>query len=351
MPRCYCVVVVIAAGAALPGLACADLIVSTATEGGTVRRFTDSGGAMLGEFQPYGPGFTGGVRIAAGRVNLDLVDDLVTAPGPGAAPQVKVFDGFSGGPIRNFLAYDGGFSGGVYVAAGDVNGDSRADIITGAGAGAGPHVKAFSGANGSELSSFFAYGGSVTNGVSVAAGDVDGDGFADLISGVGAGAGPHVKAFRADAFELRSFFAFGGGFTGGVRVASGDVNGDTVDDFIVGAGPGGNGHVMVFDGLTLDVRMSFFAYGANFDGGVSVAAGDIDGDGNADIITGALAAPGGTVAPHVKVFRGGNGDVLSSFLAYDGDFTGGVEVGYFVPAPGAAGVVLLVVGGLARRRR
>ena len=48
--------------------------------------------------------------------------------------------------IRNFFAYDPSFLGGVFVGAGDYNQDGKADILTGAGAGGGPHVEVFSGA-------------------------------------------------------------------------------------------------------------------------------------------------------------------------------------------------------------
>jgi hypothetical protein len=58
----------------------------------------------------------------------------------------------------------------VNVAAGDLNGDGRADVIAGAGPGGGPHVKAFSGVDGSAFASFDAYAPSVSEGVLVAAG-------------------------------------------------------------------------------------------------------------------------------------------------------------------------------------
>ncbi|HTW97055.1 MAG TPA: hypothetical protein VMD74_05355, partial [Candidatus Methylomirabilis sp.] len=70
------------------------------------------------------------------------------------------------------------------------------------------------------------------------------------------------------------------------------------------------------------VQGQFFAYGQSFHGGVSVAAGDIDSDGLAEIVTG--AGPGG--GPHVRVFKL-DGSVIDSFYGYDINFTGGVNVG------------------------
>jgi hypothetical protein len=167
--------------------------------------------AALWTHASFAQSFQGGVRVAAGDVNSDGVADIITAAGPGGGPHVKVFDGRSGGELRSFFAYDPAFKGGVFVAAGDVNGDGRADIVTGAGAGAGPHVKVFDGATGAELRSFMAYGPAFTGGVFVAAGDVNGDGAADIITGAGAGGGPHVKVFDGKTgAELKSYFPFGG---------------------------------------------------------------------------------------------------------------------------------------------
>ena len=116
-------------------------------------------------------------------------------------------------------------------------------------------------------------------GVSVTLGDVNGDGVADVIVGAGPGGAPHVKVFNGtDLSELASFFAFDPNFTGGVYVAAGDVTGDSLDDIIVGAGVGANGHVKIFDAQDSQLVSSFFAFGADFNGGVRVAAIDLDGD-------------------------------------------------------------------------
>src|SRR5438477_54410 len=83
----------------------------------------------------------------------------------------------------------------VRGASADVDADGFADIVVGAGAGGGPHVQVVSGATGAGLASFFAYSTAFTGGVQVAAGDIDGDGKADIITGAGAGGGPHVQVF------------------------------------------------------------------------------------------------------------------------------------------------------------
>src|SRR5262249_36478306 len=160
-----------------------------------------------------------------------------------------------------------------------------------------------------------------------------------LVTGAGMGGGPHLRVFNATTGqEILGFFPYPPGFTGGVRVALGDVNGDGVADVITGAGPGGSPHVQVFDGATL-LRgqivplYSFLAYPAGFSGGVFVAGADLDGDGKADIITG--AGPGG--GPHVRVFDGATGGPLAipvgSFFPHDPAFTGR---GFLARAPRAA---------------
>ena len=136
------------------------------------------------------------MSVATADLTGDAVPDLVTGPGPGGAPNVRVIDGKTGqtvpGPLGSFYAYDPSFTGGVRVAVADVNGDGTPDIITGAGPGGGPHVKVFNGKDFSLMYSFFAYDPSFTGGVLVTAGDVDGDGKADVITGAGPGGGPHV---------------------------------------------------------------------------------------------------------------------------------------------------------------
>ncbi len=275
-------------------------------------------------FMAYATNFRGGVNVATGDVTGDGYDDIVTAPGAGGGPDIKVYNGVTGQLVREFLAYEAGFTGGVRVATGDINGDGKADIITGAGTGGGPLVKVFSGSTGQLLSMFMAYDPSFRGGVSVSAGDVSGDGRADIVTGAGIGGGPHVKAFDGRSLkEFRSFFAYDPSFRGGVTVAAGDTNGDGKADIITGAGPGGGPNVRVYDGGTMALLQNFYAQSASYTGGVCVGCADLNGDGKADIITG--AGPG--ARSQVVGLNGQTLSTLVNFTAYDPSFTGGVNIG------------------------
>jgi uncharacterized repeat protein (TIGR01451 family) len=301
-------------------------LVAVAPESGfapVVRVFDYTSGTERFRIMAYDQNFLGGVNVAIGDVTGDGIPDIITGAGPGGGPHVEVFDGSNGALVYSFMAYDPSFRGGVFVAAGDVNGDGRADIITGAGAGGGPHVEVFSGADLSLLHTFMAYSPSFTGGVRVAAGDVTGDGRADIITGAGAGGGPHVEVFDGPTGQLvRTFMAYDASFVGGVFVAAGDVNGDGRADIITGAGAGGGPHVKVFDGNSLAVMQSFFAFDPTFTGGVTVGACQADGDGRADLVVGTQQGPA-----RVRILNGLTLAELDGFFAFDPRIDSGVAVG------------------------
>jgi hypothetical protein len=286
--------------------------------GPEVKVYDAASGTLKLDFMAYDPHFLGGVRVAVGDVTGDGVPDVFTAPGPGGGPDIRVFDGVTGTLVREFLAYSAYFLGGVYVATGDVTGDGVADIVTGADAGGGPQVNVYSGRNGSLVRAFMAYIPFFTGGVRVAVGDVEGTGQADIIAGPGAGGGPDVRLFSgATGALLREWLAFGPFFQGGVYVAAGDVNGDGKADIITGAGPSGSPNIVVFSGTDGSVLENFLAFGPFFTGGVRVgfAAG-----------AGILAGAGPSGGPELAAF-GTGAALLDAVFAYDPAFSGGIFVG------------------------
>src|SRR5262249_23102523 len=241
--------------------------------------------------------FTGGVRVATGDVTGDGVADIIAGKGPGGGSQVRVFNGVTGAPLSgtlgSFSAYRAGATSGVYVEAGAVNGDGKADILTGTEQGAAPLVKIFSGVDGSLITSFTV--GSGTTGVRVAAGDVNGDGLADIVTGEGPGGVPRVCVFDGySRAELYDFFAYEYAFRGGIYVSASDITGDGKADIVVGPGAGRAPEVRAFHGADTAYLAKFVAFDPTFTGGVRVGTVDADGDGRADIVA-AAGAPGNQV--------------------------------------------------------
>ncbi len=243
-------------------------------------------GAEVYSRTPFG---APGTAVAA-DFNGDGVPDLLAGAGPGAGPHVKLIDGATGAELFSFYAFDETFLGGVNVATADIDGDGRLDMIVAASPGAGPHVKVFSGATGAELRSYFAFDERFAVGVNVAGGDFDGDGFGDIIAGAGPGAGPHVKVFSGrTGLELASFYAFAEDFHGGVFVGAADFDRDGRVDIIAGAGPDGEPLVRVYVGSTLFAEATV---GDPFSThGVRVAGRDANGDGIVDLIATIPAEP------------------------------------------------------------
>jgi hypothetical protein len=300
------------------------LAVGAGPGGGPQVNVFTAGGALKFSFFAYDPSFAGGVNVATGDVTGDGVPDVITGAGPTGGPQVNVYDGHTGKLLTSFFAYDPSFTGGVTVAVGDLTGGGVGEIVTGAGPGGGPNVRVFSAA-GALLSSFFAYDAAFTGGVNVAAGDVNGDGKAEVVTGPAVAGGPNVRVFTAGGGLLSSFFAYDPNYAGGVTVAAGDVNGDGRAEIVTGPGDGPGTLARVFNGATGQPlgAVAAFPDPAGFTTGVRVGVADLNGDGRDDLVFG--AGPG--APPRLRAVDALTGLALADRDAYDPAFLGGVAVG------------------------
>ena len=153
-----------------------------AAQGGApyVRMYTENLEPVTDAFHAYDPRFLGGVNVAVGDLDGDGSPDIATGAGPGGGPHVRVFNK-DRAVMAQYFAYDQRFRGGVYVAMGDVDGDGAQEIVTGPGFGGGPHVRVWN-ARAQVKNQFFAFDSAKRGGARVSVGDIDGDGRYEILA-------------------------------------------------------------------------------------------------------------------------------------------------------------------------
>ena len=287
-----------------------------------VKVYSSDFSQIKAEFLAYLESFHGGVSIAVGDINGDGEKEIITGAGPTGGPHVRIYNAQGEWTEQEFFAYSTSFRGGISVAAGDINGDGIDEIITGAGPGGGPQVRVFN-QTGAPVLQFYAYDQNFRGGVKVATGDVNGDGKDEIICGPVSVGGPHLRVFGQDGQPTEwEIFAFSKDFRGGLNIATGDVNGDGRDE--IGVCPAGDAQAwckiyQYDDHATILAQWNSFG---TAECGAGIAMADLTGNSKAEVIVG--AGPGG--GPHVRVFdQKGEWIGLDTF-AYHANFTGGLRL-------------------------
>ncbi len=181
---------------------------------------------------PYGNNFKGRLSFAVFDFNKDGSQEIIIVPLTSGGPQVVIYSQTGKKLSSGFFAFDKDFRGGVNIAAGDVDGDGKGEIIVTPAKNLAPTVKIFS-EKGTLVGSFLAYDKNFRGGVNVSVGDLNQDGRSELVTGA-ASSGPHIRIFTSTGKLLGQFMAYDPKIGGGVRVMVSDSDGDGKAEILAG---------------------------------------------------------------------------------------------------------------------
>jgi hypothetical protein len=213
----------------------------------------------------------------------------------GKDAKVQIYDA-ARNQLASFYAFSAAddFYAGVDVAVADVNGDGYPEIIAGEGAtpnspfNMASQVNIWDGKTGTLIQTMTPFSG-FKNGIRVGAGDLDADGKAEILACTGVGVGGNRGlAFKFGSstpiFDSQSNLETNGApRTGGCHIAAGDINGDGFGE-IVSQFDGSNNVLLVQD-LKAKTSMLFPSpLGWQYLGQAAIATGDVNGDNKADVM-------------------------------------------------------------------
>ena len=282
------------------------VITGPANGGSPQIRIFNLNGKVKKQFYAYEKTFRGGVSFAVKDMGDDATREIITGPGKGRDPEVRLFR-MDGSIIDRFLAYPKTFKGGVNVAAGDLDGDGNKEIITAPQSGI-QKIKVFKFQKGKWTSvnwDFYAYLG-LASGINITVGDFDNDRKDEIAAVPSIGGQAIIKIFGLRNGKIKlltpQIQAFTKKFRGGAYIASGDLNADGKDEIVASVASKGGPQIQVFginrSGKYALANPGFFAFSKKMKNGVAVGVGDIDGNGKGEII----ASVAGKGAPLVRVF-------------------------------------------------
>jgi FG-GAP-like repeat/PLAT/LH2 domain len=303
-------------------------IVATAPDSGTsspatAKVYDAETGELLYQVTPFENSFKGGVQVATGDLNCDGIPELITAPGPGRDPTVKIYDGspdgsgsHPGSVLASFSIAPNTFRSGANLAVGDVNHDGHNDLVFQSDNSAPQQLNVLDGrflfTTHALLPAIGVAPNTFKGTVAMAVGDIDNDGFADIATVSGSGSTLTIKVYSGNGLGLvKTITPPSLGSSGGeASISIGDFDGDGHRDIIVGSASGSTGFVTVFAGTgsfanwPFTVISQFQPYGSAHVGPIRqvvkpTAGGNPGTVEKVDIFT-ATGSGGGSLRPTVR---------------------------------------------------
>lgn len=299
-----------------------SLIVAQGAGAAPVVKRVSNTGKELASFFAYDTKFRGGVRVAAGDVNGNGIEEIITAPGVGGGPQVRIFD-LNGKLLSQFFAFDVSDRHGIFVTTGDVNQDGSDEILVTQDQGGNGQVRIFT-MYGNMIGSFYPFGRTASP-VSVAVGNFDDDAELEITSSLGGTDKSHrIKIFDANGRYIRDFGAFTF-LKSGLRVATVHKHNQKKDQILVSAESRSAPWVGIF-GIDGTLVRSSLVLPQNFVGGVQIVAGNGNPNGSINL----FSVPKSKGGPQVRVFDE-NFNVTGGFFPFDKNARNGLSIAVWNP--------------------
>ncbi len=202
-----------------------QIVTGSGAKGPPIVKVFDQDQTMRAAFFAYAKYLTGGFDVATGDVDGDGTDEIITALGKGAHPLIKIFEP-NGALVGSFYAWPTSFDGELRVTAGDVDDDGVDEIIVTRGGEGPPTVKVFE-PDGTLIRAFSGFVSTFSRGIDVASGDIDADGVDEIVVSKSGRTDSTIRTFSGDGSFRGSFVGYGAAYRGGLRISVGNVKTDT----------------------------------------------------------------------------------------------------------------------------
>lgn len=196
-----------------------EIIIMPAIKSGAQIRIFNMAGTVKYQFFTFPQTWRLDLNVAAGDVNADGKAEIVVSTRAGYTPHVRIFN-YQAGLVGQFFAYALTYKNGVNLAVGDTDGDGQDEIINGTGAGSVAHVRVIDYQT-KLKGQFYAYALTYKGGLNLAAADVNGDGKDEVIVATNPGYAPQVRVLSQSGVLVSQFFALPQDWKYGVVVAGG----------------------------------------------------------------------------------------------------------------------------------